>query len=95
MGNDFNILDFAGLGNDKPWELQEPSPTDLRAVIEGGTPCYIEELGTYIASSVGKSIVVEEIEPPDSDVPWTLRVRVDGLPTDCLVWVEPLYETTK
>ena len=95
MGNDFNILDFAGLGNDKPWELQEPSPTDLRTVIEGGTPCSIEELGTYIASFVGKSIMVEEIEPPDSDVPWTLRVRVDGLPTDCLFWVEPLHEATK
>jgi len=95
MVNDFNILEFAGLNDDKPWELKEPTPTDLRAVVLGDSPCSIEELGACVANVVGDTIEAEEIEPPGDDVSWALRVRIQDAPTDIVFWIEQLSEATK
>jgi len=95
MTNDFNILEFAGLSNDKPWELERATPTDLRTVITGTEIASMEEIGKAIASFVGESIEAEEVEPPDDDIAWAMRVRVVGLPTDCVIWIETLNEATR
>ncbi len=94
MTNEFNIVDFAGLNSDRPWELEQSTPTDFRAVVEGKEICSIDELGKSIASFIGESIEAEEVESPDGDIPWALRVRVVGLPTDFVIWAEPLNEAT-
>ena len=95
MTNNFNILEFAGLSNDKPWELERTTPTDLRVVITGTEIASMEDIGKSIASFVGESIEAEEVEPPDGDIAWAMRVRVVGLTTDCMVWIEPLNEATR
>lgn len=95
MQDDFDILEFAGLNNEKPWELKEPTLTDFRAVVNGDVQCTLEELGACIANVIGESIEAEEIEPPGDDVPWALRVRLKDVPTDIIFWVETLSEATK
>jgi uncharacterized protein YegJ (DUF2314 family) len=94
MKSDFNLLEFADLCEDHPWELEQPTPTDLRLVIEN-TQMDMEEVGKHLASFVGESIEAEEIESPDGDIDWTMRVRVNGLPTDVVIWVEPLNDATR
>jgi len=92
MAHDFDILEFAGLSENHPWELSQATPTDLRAVVTGGEPISMEELGKKIATFVGDTIDAEEIDPPDGDVAWAMRVRIEDLPTDIVLWVEPLAE---
>jgi uncharacterized protein YegJ (DUF2314 family) len=94
VANEFNILEFAGLANDAPWELEHPTATDLRAVVTNQKPT-VEIVGKSIASFLGESISAEEIPPPDSDVEWAMRIRVDDLPNDILFWLEPINDATK
>ena len=95
MTNNFNIVEFAGLSDERPWELQQPTPTDLRGVIVGTDPPSGETITQAFATFVGESIEAEVIDPPGDDVPWAARVRIEGLPTDILVWVEPLNESAR
>jgi uncharacterized protein YegJ (DUF2314 family) len=94
MTNDFNILEFAGLSNDQPWELEHSTPTDLRAVISGEQIASIEDVGKAIASFVGETIEAEEVEAPSGEILWAMRARVNGLPTDCMIWAERLNKAT-
>ena len=90
MGNGFNILEFAGLSEDRPWELTQPQPTDLRAVVSTKDCPTLEGVGKAIASFVGEAIDTEKIEPPESDVSWAMRARIGDIPADVLLWAEPL-----
>ncbi len=90
MSEQFNILEFAGLSEDRPWELAEPLPTDLRAVVTDKTCPTLEQVGKAIASFVGEPIDAEKVEPPEADIPWAMRSRIVGLPVDVLLWAEPL-----
>ena len=90
MDEGFNILEFAGLAEDRPWELSEPQPTDLRAVVAVKECPTLENVGKAIASFVGEPIDAERVDPPENDIPWAMRARIVGLPTDVLVWTEPL-----
>ncbi len=92
--NNFNILDFAGLSQEKPWELKTPTPTDLRAVISGNQPNF-EATCKTIATFIGQKIEAEPIEPEDSTLAWASRIRIDELPTDFVLWVEPLDAETR
>ncbi|MBT4524170.1 MAG: hypothetical protein HOC21_04520, partial [Phycisphaerae bacterium] len=95
MTNDFNILEFAGISDERPWELQQPTPTDLRAVLESGELPTMDSVTKAIATYVGEAIEAEPIEPPSQDIPWATRVRIEGLPTDILLWVEPLNDSSR
>lgn len=95
MTNDFNILEFAGISGERPWELQQPTPTDLRAVLESGELPTMDSVTKAIATYVGEAIEAEPIEPPSQDIPWATRVRIEGLPTDILLWVEPLNDSSR
>ena len=90
MNENFNILEFAGLSEDRPWELHEPIPTDLRAIIASTECPTLEDVGKAIATFVGEPIDAEKIDPPEDDIPWAMRARVVGIPTDLLLWAEPL-----
>lgn len=92
MKNEFNLLEFAGISDERPWEISPPTPTDLRAVVSGKQIMTVEELGKSIASFIGETIEAEEIESPDEEVPWAMRIRIVGLPSDIILWVEPLNE---
>jgi uncharacterized protein YegJ (DUF2314 family) len=52
-------------------------------------------VGKAIASCVGESIEIEEVEPPESDVKWAMRARINGLVHDVLFWAEPLNSASK
>jgi len=95
MTNEFNLLEFAGISDERLWELSPPSPTDIRAVISSEQISSIEVLGKTIAACVGESIEVEEVEPPESDIPWAMRARINGLPHDILFWAEPLNSASQ
>jgi uncharacterized protein YegJ (DUF2314 family) len=95
MTNDFNIIEFAGLSDDQPWELQQPTPTDLRAVISCSEQPSMESVTQAIANFVGETIETEAIDSPEDEISWSARVRVEGLPTDIILWVEPLTEAAK
>ena len=90
MDEGFNILEFAGMSKDRPWELDEPHPTDLRAVVDSNECPTLEGVGKAIASFVGEPIDAEKIDPPENDIPWAMKARIVGLPTDVLLWAEPL-----
>lgn len=90
MAEGFNILEFAGLSEDRPWELHEPQPMDLRAVVTTDECPTLEIVGKAIASFVGEPIDAEKIDPPEADIPWAMKARIVGLPTDILLWTEPL-----
>ena len=90
MAGDFNILEFAGLSKERPWELTQATPTDFRAVMTSNQPTTIELLGKALATFVGESIDAEEVDPPEDDIQWAMRVRVEGIPADFVLWVEPL-----
>jgi uncharacterized protein YegJ (DUF2314 family) len=94
MTNDFNIIEFAGLSDERPWELEQATPTDLRAVIPGEQITSMEDVGKAIASFVGETIEAEEVEPPSDEILWAMRARVIGLPADCMIWVEQLNKAT-
>mgnify|MGYP002861362355 CR=1 FL=1 len=94
MGDNFNILKFAGLSEERPWELNEPLPTNLRAVIAAKECPALESVGKAIATFVGESIDAEKITPPESDIVWSMRARIVGLPADVLLWAEPLNAAT-
>lgn len=95
MTNDFNIIEFAGLSEERPWELQQPTPTDLRAVVVGTNLPTSEEVTKAFATYVGEAIEADSVEPPSEEIPWATRVRIEGLPTDCILWVEPLNEQAR
>ena len=95
MTNNFNIVEFAGLSDERPWELQQPTPTDLRGVIIGTDLPSMETITQSFATFVGETIEAETVDPPGNDVPWATRVRIEGLPTDIVVWVEPLNEAAR
>ncbi len=57
------------------------------ASAEGPT---LEDVGKAIATFVGEPIDAEKIDPPEDDIPWAMRARVVGIPTDLLLWAEPL-----
>jgi len=95
MTNDFNIIDFAGLSEERPWELQQPTPTDLRAVVVGTNLPAVEDVTQAFATYVGEAIEAESVDPPSEEIPWATRVRIEGLPTDCILWVEPLNEQAR
>ena len=95
MTNDFNIIEFAGLSDERPWELSQPTPTDLRAVIAGLNLPTVEDVVQALATYAGENIEAESVEPPSEEIPWATRVRIEGLPTDCILWVEPLNEQTR
>jgi len=95
MGTDFDLLEFAGLSEEPTWSFSPPSTTDLRAVIPSQSCATVEEVGKAIASCVGETINAEEIEPPDSEVEWAMRARIANLPSDLLIWAEPLHEVAK
>ena len=93
MTNNFNILEFSGLSDERPWELEQPTPTDLRAIISGEEMPSLEKVTQEIATFVGETIEAEPVSPPSDEIPWAVRVRVNGLPTDIILWVEPLNKT--
>lgn len=95
MSSEFNILEFAGLSKDRPWELPEPHPTDLRAVVTTKNIPSMEDVTQQIATYVGETIEAEFIQPPTGDVDWAARVRIEGLPTDIVIWVEQLNQSSK
>lgn len=94
MANEFNLLNFADISDERPWEVSPPSATDLRAVVAGKQIATIEEIGKAIASCIGESIEAEEIEPPDADISWSMRARVTDLPNEIILWAEPLNESS-
>ena len=67
MSENFNILEFAGLSEDRPWELPEPIPTDLRAVVTSKECPTLEGVGKAIATFVGEPIDAEKIDLPEDD----------------------------
>ncbi len=95
MKNEFDLLEFAGISDERPWEISPPAPTDLRAVVSNEQIMTVEEIGKSIASFIGETIEAEEIEPPDEELPWAMRVRIVGLPSDIILWAEPLSEAIK
>ena len=92
MSNDFNILEFSGLSEERPWELQKPTPTDLRGVLLSEALPTMEDVTQAIATYVGNTIEIEPVDSLENDIPWAARVRIEGLPTDLLLWTEPLTE---
>ena len=88
--NGSNTIEFTPVSADAPWQLATPLPTDIRAVVNTVVQPTVEQVGKALATFVGESIEAEEIEPPDRDVDWAMRVKVAGLPTDMLVWVEQM-----
>ena len=90
MMNGSNTIEFTPVSTDAPWRLATPLPTDIRAVVNTVVQPTVEQVGKALATFVGESIEAEEIEPPDRDVDWAMRVKVAGLPTDMLVWVEKI-----
>ena len=95
MTNNFNILEFAGLSDERPWKLHKPTPTDLRAVLESAELPTMESVMKAIATYIGEAIEAEPVEPPSQEIPWATRVRIEGLPTDILLWVEPLNDSAR
>ena len=77
MTNDFNIIDFAGLSEERPWELQQPTPTDLRAVVVGTNLPAVEDVTQAFATYVGEAIEAESVDPPSEEIPWATRVRIE------------------
>ena len=85
MNQDFDILSFAGLSEGSAWLLEQPLPTEFRVVFTEAetTP---ESICTAIATCAGEAIQTETIE----DDPWAMRIRVESLPTDIVIWQEEL-----
>lgn len=86
---------FTAASNETPWQLAQPLPTDIRSVVHCDEQPTIDRVGKALAIFVGEAIDAEEIEPPDDDVLWALRVRVNGLPTDIVVWLEQLNDASR
>ncbi|MDP7008478.1 MAG: DUF2314 domain-containing protein [Phycisphaerales bacterium] len=95
MTNTTHNVEFTPASADTPWLLADPLPTDLRAVTNSETQPTVEWVGKALATYVGESIEAEEIETPDSDMLWAMRVRLVGVPTDMVVWAEPLSDANK
>jgi uncharacterized protein YegJ (DUF2314 family) len=95
MTNDFNILEFDGLSQERPWELQQPTPTDLRAIISGEEHPTMNVVTKAIATFVGETVEAEPVETPGKEISWAARIRIEGLPTDVILWVEPLVEAAR
>lgn len=93
MTSDFNILDFAGLSKEHPWELDEPTPTDFRCVLQNEEMPSMDAVTKAIAIFVGEAIDVETVESPDDSIDCVIRMRIPGIPIDLLVWTEPLPTT--
>jgi uncharacterized protein YegJ (DUF2314 family) len=90
MTGEFNILDFAGLSKEQPWELDEPTPTDFRCVLQDEEKPSMDAVTKAIATFVGEAIDVETVESPEESIDWVVRLRIPGIPIDLLVWAEPL-----
>ena len=95
MSSEFNILDFAGLSEDHPWELEQPTPTDLRCVIPSDDMPTMDTVTQAIATFIGSTIETEPVDSPESEIPWVTCLRVEGLPTDFLLWAEPLTDSIR
>ena len=92
--NASNTVEFTPASAETPWQLAAPLPTDIRAVVRSQEQPTVVQVGKALATFVGESIEAEEIEPPDSDIDWAMRVKVVGLPSDMLVWVEQLNQAS-
>ncbi|MBC8523099.1 hypothetical protein H8D29_04160, partial [PVC group bacterium] len=95
MTNKNHTVKFTPASNETPWQLTHPLPTDIRAVVMSNEQPTIDQVGEALASYIGESIEAEEIETPDDDMLWAMRVRLIGLPTDLVVWVETLNEASR
>jgi len=95
MTNTTHTVEFAPAAADTPWLLANPLPTDLRAVVNTADQPTVESVGKALATFIGESIEAEEIETQDNDMLWAMRVRLVGLPTDMVIWVEELNEASR
>ncbi len=95
MTNKNHTVKFTPASNETPWQLKHPLPTDIRAVVMSNEQPTIDQVGKALASYIGESIEAEEIETPDDDMLWAMRVRLIGLPTDLVVWVETLNQASR
>jgi len=95
MTNSPHSVEFTPASADTPWQLANPLPTDIRAVVHTKELPTIEQVGKALASFVSESIEAEEIEPLDTDMFWAMRVRLVGLPTDLIVWVEEMNDASR
>ena len=95
MTNSPHSVEYTPASADTPWQLANPLPTDIRAVVHTKELPTIEEVGKALASFVSESIEAEEIEPLDTDMFWAMRVRLVGLPTDLIVWVEEMNNASR
>ncbi len=86
---------FTPSSAETPWQLTNPLPTDIRAVINTTVQPTVESVGKTLATFIGESIEAEEMEIQDSDMLWAMRVRLVGLPTDMVVWLEKLNDASR
>jgi uncharacterized protein YegJ (DUF2314 family) len=86
---------FTPSSADTPWQLENPLPTDIRAVVNTTVQPTVESVGKALATFIGESIEAEEIETQDSDMLWAMRVRLVELPADMVVWLEKLNDASR
>ncbi|MBC8202804.1 MAG: DUF2314 domain-containing protein [Planctomycetes bacterium] len=95
MTNTTHTTEFTPASADTPWQLANPLPTDIRAVVNTTEQPTVESIGNALATFIGESIEAEEIEIQDSDMLFAMRIRLVGLPTDMVVWAEKLNDASR
>ncbi|MBT4584795.1 MAG: DUF2314 domain-containing protein [Phycisphaerae bacterium] len=95
MTNTTHTVEFTPASPDTPWQLENPLPTDIRAVVNTTDQPTVESVGDALATYIGEAIEAEEIETQDSDMLWAMRIRLVGLPTDMVVWAEKLNDASR
>lgn len=95
MQQDFDILSFAGLSEDQPFVLAEPTLTDFRVVYSSSEIPSAEEVCTAIANIMEGEIEAAPVDPLDESTHWTMQVRIKGIPSDFIIWDEPINDSTK
>ena len=96
MKNDFDILEFSGLKNKNGWSFTETFSTNLKAIFKSDAIPNAQLIGKAIANIVDETIDIEPMPEEDAQgFKWTIRVRINSLPTDLILWPEILEQEMK
>ncbi len=96
MNNEFDILEFSGLKNQNGWSFEETFPTDLKVIFRTNVIPSAQAIGKAIANLADETIDIDSIPEEDGrEFQWTIRVRINSLPADLILWPETLEQEMK
>ena len=96
MNNEFDILEFSGLKNQNGWSFEETFPTDLKVIFRTSAIPSAQAIGKAIANLADETIDIDSIPEEDGrEFQWTIRVRINSLPADLILWPETLEQEMK